>query len=68
MNIAKKIDNVIQYIVEFIEKMKGYVDNIIDFFTDLRDRIEGLLEYIDEKLHSIADFVAELKQHQNIAA
>jgi uncharacterized protein YoxC len=68
MNITEKIDNVIQYIIQFIEKIKGYVDNIIDFFSDLRERIEGLLEYIDEKLHSITDFVAELKHHEEAAA
>jgi predicted PurR-regulated permease PerM len=67
MNITENIDNIIQYIVNFIEKMKGYVDNIIEFFSDLRERIEGLLEYIDEKLHSITDFVAELKQHHEAA-
>ncbi|MHA3788264.1 hypothetical protein ACX0HA_08660 [Flavobacterium hauense] len=68
MNIPEKIDSIIQYIVNFIEKMKGYVEHIIDFFTDLKDRIEGLLEYIDEKLHSITDFVAELKHHEEAAA
>lgn len=68
MDIAEKIDGILAYIVDFIERMKGYVDKIIEFFIDLRDRIEGLLEYIDTKLHSITDFIAELKQQHEIAA
>ena len=60
MNITETIDNIVQYIIKFIEKIKGYVDIAIDFFTDLKDRIEGLLEYIEEKLESIGGFIEEL--------
>lgn len=61
-NIMEKLDGLIQYALEFINRIKGYVEDIIAFFEDLRDKIEGLLEYVETKIHSIEGFVGELKQ------
>jgi len=62
-NLMEKLDNIIQYVIEFIHKIKGYVDDVISFFEDIRDKIEGLLEYVEDKLHSIEGFVGDLKHH-----
>lgn len=68
MKLQETIENVMQYILNFIEKVKGYIEDIIDFFTDLRDRIEGFLEYIEEKLAGITSVVEDLKHHEIEAA
>ena len=68
-NLMEKLDNIIQYVLDFIHKIKGYVDDVIAFFEDIRDKIEGLLEYVEDKLHSIEGFVGELKhQGEEVAA
>ncbi|OYQ45939.1 hypothetical protein CHU92_01800 [Flavobacterium cyanobacteriorum] len=66
--IMEKLDGLIQYVLDFIHKVKGYVDDIIAFFEDLRDKIEGLLDYVESKIQSIEDFVGELKQHNEEGA
>jgi len=68
MNITEKLNSLIEYILNFVNQVKGYVDDIIAFFQDLRDKIEGLLEYIEDKIHSVESFVGELKQHTEEAA
>jgi hypothetical protein len=68
MNISETVDNVVQYILRFIEKAKGYIEDIIEFFSDLRDRLETFLEYIEEKLQSITGVIEDLKQHAVEAA
>ncbi len=63
MNITEKLNSFVEFILELINKAKGYIDDVIAFFESLRDKIEGLLEYVQEKIHSIESFVGELKQH-----
>ncbi|MFL9845973.1 hypothetical protein [Flavobacterium rhizosphaerae] len=63
MNIPETLNNLVDYVVNFIIKVKGYIEDIIAFFEDLRDKIEGLLEYIDDKIQSIEGIVGELKYH-----
>lgn len=62
-NITGRIDNLLEYVVEFIRKLKGYSDDIIAFFEDLRDKIEGLLEYVEGKIQSIQTLVGDLKMN-----
>lgn len=60
-NVTGKIDGLLEYVVEFIRKLKGYSDDIIAFFEELRDKIEGLLEYVEGKIQSIQTLVGDLK-------
>jgi hypothetical protein len=38
MNITGKLNELVEYILQFVHKIKGYVEDIIAFFEDLRDR------------------------------
>jgi len=64
-NITGRIDGLLEYVVEFIRKLKGYSDDIIAFFEDLRDKIEGLLEYVEGKIQSIQSLVGDLKMNNS---
>ena len=67
-NLMEKLDGLIQYLMDFIHKIKGYVEDIIAFFEDLRDKIEGLLDYVETKIHSVEGIIGELKASTEEAA
>jgi phage-related protein len=67
-NIAERIDNLVQYVVDFIRKIQGYIEDIIAFFEEIRDKVEGLIEYIEEKIEAVQGFVGELKHNTEEAA
>ena len=64
-NISGRIDGLLEYVVDFIRRLKGYSDDIIAFFEDLRDKIEGLLEYVEGKINSIQNLVGDLKMNND---
>ena len=68
MNIAETIDNVVQFIIQLIEKGKVYVERIIEFFTELKEKIEAFLEYVEDKIQHVQDIINELKCHEEAAA
>ena len=64
-NVTGRIDGLLEYVVDFIRRLKGYSDDIIAFFEDLRDKIEGLLEYVEGKIQSIQSLVGDLKMNNS---